>query len=73
MQGNVYCLSLMLGENSEIEGDVKAEDVLIRGRLIGSVHGHNVAVDCSTSEKICSIETSLWSRALISKGEVSSL
>jgi hypothetical protein len=32
----------ILGENSEIEGAVKAEDVLIRGRLIGSVHGHRI-------------------------------
>jgi cytoskeletal protein CcmA (bactofilin family) len=37
VQGNVHCLSLILGENSEIKGDVKAEEVLIRGRLIGSV------------------------------------
>ena len=37
VQGNVDCLSLILGENSEIKGDVKAEEVLIRGRLICSV------------------------------------
>jgi cytoskeletal protein CcmA (bactofilin family) len=37
VQGNVHCLSLIPGENSEIKGDVKAEEVLIRGRLIGSV------------------------------------
>jgi cytoskeletal protein CcmA (bactofilin family) len=37
VQGNVHCLSLILGENSEIKGDVKAEEVLIRGRLIVSV------------------------------------
>jgi cytoskeletal protein CcmA (bactofilin family) len=37
VQGNVHCLSLILGENSEIKGDVKAEEVLICGRLIGSV------------------------------------
>ena len=37
VQGNVHCLSLILGENSEIKGDIKAEEVLIRGRLIGSV------------------------------------
>jgi cytoskeletal protein CcmA (bactofilin family) len=42
VQGNVHCLSLILGENSEIKGDVKAEEVLIRGRLIGSVRGRRV-------------------------------
>jgi cytoskeletal protein CcmA (bactofilin family) len=42
VQGNVHCLSLILGESSEITGDVKAEDVLICGRLIGSVRGRRV-------------------------------
>ena len=55
MQGNVYCLSLMLGENSEIEGDVKAEDVLIRGRLIVGQqilpHHGSGAVRCSSGQQ----------------------
>jgi cytoskeletal protein CcmA (bactofilin family) len=42
VQGNVHCLSLILGENAEIKGDVKAEDVLIGGRLLGSVRGRRV-------------------------------
>jgi cytoskeletal protein CcmA (bactofilin family) len=42
VQGNVHCLSLILGEKSEIKGDVKAEDVLIGGRLLGSVRGRRV-------------------------------
>ena len=42
VQGNVHCLSLILGENSVITGDVKAEDVLIGGRLIGSARGRRV-------------------------------
>jgi cytoskeletal protein CcmA (bactofilin family) len=42
VQGNVHCLSLILGESSEVTGDVKAEDVLICGRLIGSVRGRRV-------------------------------
>jgi cytoskeletal protein CcmA (bactofilin family) len=44
VQGNVHCLSLILGENSEIKGDIKAEEVLIRGRLIGSVRGRRVTL-----------------------------
>ena len=42
VQGNVHCLSLILGESSELKGDVRAEEVLIRGRLIGSVRGRRV-------------------------------
>jgi cytoskeletal protein CcmA (bactofilin family) len=42
VHGDVRCASLVLGENSEIEGNVVAEDVVIRGRLIGSVRGVRV-------------------------------
>jgi cytoskeletal protein CcmA (bactofilin family) len=42
VHGDVQCASLVLGENSEIEGNVVAEDVVIRGRLIGAVRGLRV-------------------------------
>jgi cytoskeletal protein CcmA (bactofilin family) len=44
VHGNVHCLSLILGENAEIKGDVKAEEVLIGGRLLGSVRGRRVTL-----------------------------
>jgi cytoskeletal protein CcmA (bactofilin family) len=47
VHGDVECLSLILGENSEIEGNVVADEVMIRGRLIGSVRGRRVASDRS--------------------------
>ena len=37
VQGDVRCVVLVLGENAELEGNVVAEDVMVRGRLIGSV------------------------------------
>jgi len=42
VKGDVDCASVVLGENSEIQGNVTAEDVMIRGRLIGSVRGRRV-------------------------------
>jgi cytoskeletal protein CcmA (bactofilin family) len=48
VQGDVQCASLVLGENSEIEGNVVAEDVVIRGRLIGSVRGVRVILQSTT-------------------------
>jgi cytoskeletal protein CcmA (bactofilin family) len=42
VHGDVQCASLVLGENSEIAGNVVAEDVVIRGRLIGAVRGVRV-------------------------------
>ena len=37
IRGDVRCASLILGESSEVEGNVVAEDVVIRGRVIGSI------------------------------------
>lgn len=48
VQGDIHCGSLVLGENSQIEGNVIAEDVVIRGHLIGSVQGLRVVLQ-STS------------------------
>src|SRR4249919_1207674 len=48
VQGDVHCVALFLGENSSIEGNVIADDVVIRGRLIGSVRALRVTLQ-STS------------------------
>jgi cytoskeletal protein CcmA (bactofilin family) len=37
VKGDVHCGALVLGENSNLEGNVTADDVVIGGRLIGSV------------------------------------
>jgi len=37
VQGDVCCVALVLGKNAQLEGNVVAEDVMVRGRLIGSV------------------------------------
>jgi cytoskeletal protein CcmA (bactofilin family) len=42
IEGDVRCVSLVLGENSEIKGNVTAEEVMISGRLFGSVRGRRV-------------------------------
>jgi cytoskeletal protein CcmA (bactofilin family) len=44
VQGDVHCVALVLGESSNVEGNVKAEDVVIRGRLIGSVQALRVTL-----------------------------
>ncbi len=48
VQGDIHCVSLILGENSQLEGSAIAEDVVIRGRLIGSVRALRVRLQ-STS------------------------
>ena len=42
VQGDVHCVTLVLGENAQLEGSVVAEDVMVRGRLIGSVRALRV-------------------------------
>ena len=42
IHGDVHCVSLVLGENAQLEGSVVAEDVMVRGRLIGSVRALRV-------------------------------
>jgi len=44
VQGDVHCVALVLGENAQLEGSVVAEDVMIRGRLIGSVRALRVTL-----------------------------
>jgi cytoskeletal protein CcmA (bactofilin family) len=44
VQGDVHCVALVLGENAQLEGSVVAEDVMVRGRLIGSVHALRVTL-----------------------------
>jgi cytoskeletal protein CcmA (bactofilin family) len=44
VQGDVRCAALVLGENAQLEGSVVAEEVLVRGRLIGSVRALRVTL-----------------------------
>lgn len=42
VQGDIQCASLVLGENSQLEGSAIAEEVVVGGRLIGSVRALRV-------------------------------
>ena len=44
VQGDIHCASLVLGENSQVEGNIEAEDVVIRGRLVGAVRALRVTL-----------------------------
>jgi cytoskeletal protein CcmA (bactofilin family) len=45
VQGDVQCVAFVLGENAQLEGSVVAEDVMVRGRLIGSVRALRVTLE----------------------------
>ena len=48
VKGNVMCASLVIGDKALVEGGVVADDVIIRGRIIGSVRGHRVTLQSSS-------------------------
>jgi cytoskeletal protein CcmA (bactofilin family) len=48
LEGDIHCVALVLGETSNVEGNVTADDVLIRGRFVGSVRALRVMLQ-STS------------------------
>jgi cytoskeletal protein CcmA (bactofilin family) len=37
VQGDIHCTSLVLGENAQLKGSAVAEEIMVGGRLIGSV------------------------------------
>jgi cytoskeletal protein CcmA (bactofilin family) len=59
LHGDIHCVSLVLGESSELEGTVIAEDVVLRGRLIGSVRALRV-----TLQSKCHVEGDLVHQSL---------
>jgi len=48
IQGDIHCGSLLLGDKSKIEGSVLAEDVVVRGKVLGSVRGIRVTLQAQS-------------------------
>ncbi len=48
IQGDVQCGSLLLGDKSQINGCVLAEDVVVRGRVLGSIRGLRVTLQAQS-------------------------
>jgi cytoskeletal protein CcmA (bactofilin family) len=59
VQGDVQCAALVLGEKAQLEGNVVAENVMVRGRLIGSVRALTVTLQASSH-----VEGKLFHRSL---------
>lgn len=44
IQGDIHCGSLLLGDKSQVQGSVIAEDVVVRGKVVGSIRGLRVTL-----------------------------
>jgi len=49
VEGDIKCTSLIVGENADVSGGVVAEDVVVRGKVNGSIRGVRVTLE-ATSE-----------------------
>lgn len=48
IQGDVHCGTLLVGDHAQITGSVFAEDVIVRGKVLGSVRGSRVTLQDSS-------------------------
>jgi len=48
VQGDIHCSSLVVGEKAQVTGGLIAEDVVVRGRVIGSIRGTRVTLQSSS-------------------------
>jgi cytoskeletal protein CcmA (bactofilin family) len=48
IQGDIHCGSLLLGDKSQVTGSVIAEDVVVRGRVVGSIRGLRVTLQAQS-------------------------
>lgn len=48
VEGDIKCTSLIIGENADVSGGVVAEDVVVRGRVNGSIRGVRVTLEATS-------------------------
>lgn len=48
IQGDIHCVSLLLGDRSRVTGAVVADDVVVRGTVMGSIHGLRVTLQAQS-------------------------
>ena len=48
IEGDIRCGSLLLGDKSQVTGGVAAEDVVVRGHLVGSIKGLRITLQAQS-------------------------
>jgi cytoskeletal protein CcmA (bactofilin family) len=60
IQGDIQCASLVVGEDAQIKGSVVADDVVVRGRIIGTIRGQRLSLQNS-----CHVEADISHKSLV--------
>lgn len=48
IQGDIHCSSLIIGDKAQVTGGVVADDVVVRGSIVGSIRGLRVTLQASS-------------------------
>lgn len=48
VQGDIHCASLLVGEQARIAGGIIAEDVVVRGKVMGSIRGLRITLQSNS-------------------------
>ena len=48
IEGDIRCGSLLLGDKSKVTGGVAAEDVVVRGHVVGSIRGSRITLQAQS-------------------------
>ena len=59
VQGDVHCSSVVIGDKALVTGGVVADDVIVRGRIVGSIRGIRVTLQSS-----CHVEGDIHHQSL---------
>jgi cytoskeletal protein CcmA (bactofilin family) len=59
IEGDIHCGSLLLGDKSQVMGGVVAEDIVVRGRVVGSIRGLRVTLQAQ-----CHVEGDIFHQSL---------
>jgi cytoskeletal protein CcmA (bactofilin family) len=48
IEGDISCSSLLIGDKSKVTGGVAAEDVVVRGHIVGSIRGLRITLQAQS-------------------------
>jgi cytoskeletal protein CcmA (bactofilin family) len=48
IEGDISCSSLLLGDKSKVTGGVAAEDIVVRGHIVGSIRGLRITLQAQS-------------------------